>query len=196
MLTRRVALEAVAFAAAISVVSCLLHAAEPARRWRPATPADLPPGTPIQAALPAGAGTAPADRAAQRVHIDPATGAILPAPADASSEAAANADIDAGAPALVLQKSPSGILYVDTTGYQHTATVTLDAQGQARLDCADPPQDAAAAARLAGAATPTAPGDHAGHAHAMAGPAPARTAAPATAATPATAASLSTPAEQ
>lgn len=170
MLTRRVALEALAFAIAISAFSCFLHAAEPARRWRPATAADLPAGTPIQSATLAGAGLAPVDSAAQRVQIDPATGAIVPA-ADASTEAAANADIDAGAPRLVLQKSPSGALYVDTSGYRHTATVTLDAQGQPRLDCTDPPQDAASAARLAGRAAPAAPGDHSAHAHALA-PAP------------------------
>lgn len=150
MLTRHAALEAAAFAIAVSTFSCVVHADQPARRWRPATEADLPAGTLVLPGNDSPGTAAPSTAAGVRIHIDPATGAIVPAPADSASEAAAGAAIDAAAPPLVLKKSPSGLLYVDTSEYRHTATVTLDAHSQAKLDCEDPPQDAAAAARLAG----------------------------------------------
>lgn len=161
MLTRRTALEAVAFAIAISAFSSSLHADEPARRWRPATEADLPAGTVVLPGSDSPGAALPAASAGVRVHVDPATGTIVPAPADSPAEAAAAADIDAGAPPLVLKKTPSGLLYVDTSYYRHTATVAVDGQSQPKLDCEDPPQDNAAAARLAGKAPA-----HAAHPHA------------------------------
>lgn len=150
MLMRRTALEALAFAIAISAFPLMLHADEPARRWRPATEADLPAGTVVLPGSDSPGTALPAASAGVRVHVDPATGNLIPAPADSAAEAAAAADIDAGAPPLVLKKTPSGLLYVDTSHYRHTATIAIDGQDAPKLGCEDPPQDAAAAARLAG----------------------------------------------
>ncbi len=141
MFTYRTALWAMAAAIAVSTVSTSVHGDEPSRRWRPATAADLPVGTPIAAA-----GVAPASSAspvepasssrsdAQRVHIDPVTGAIVPMPA---GTATTEANAAAAAP-MTLRRSAKGFLYVDTSSYLHTATATLDADGKPHLDCEDP----------------------------------------------------------
>jgi hypothetical protein len=146
MFTYRVALWAMAAAIAVSTS---VHGDEPSRRWRPATAADLPVGTPIVAAgaapAPSASGVMPASipgvapvpssgSDAQRVHIDPATGAIVPMPA------AAAATESSGPPAapMTLRRSAKGFLYVDTSSYLHTATATLDADGKPHVDCDDP----------------------------------------------------------
>lgn len=141
MFTYRAALWAMAAAIAVSTVSTSVHGDEPSRRWRPATAADLPVDTPIAAAITAPA--APESRVepvsssstdAQRVHIDPATGAIVPMPAGTATTDAN----EATAAPMTLRRSAKGFLYVDTSGYLHTATVTLDADGKPHVDCKEP----------------------------------------------------------
>jgi hypothetical protein len=138
-----------AFAAALAVASVSLAWAGDARPKadiRPATLADLPPETaaavrarPAQTpARPASAGSALV------VVIDPATGRIVDVPPPPRGtpdwlEPPPEPKVD-----MSLRVTPSGFLYIDTSGYLYNSTATIDADGNIHVQCDEPGHDHAA----------------------------------------------------
>lgn len=135
-----------AFAAALAVASVSLACAadsRPKADIRPATLADLPPG--IAAAVRAHSAHSPSRpasaSAAQVVVIDPATGRIVDVPPPPRGtpdylEPEPEPKVD-----MNLRVSPSGFLYIDTSGYQYNSTATVDADGNVHVQCDEPGHD-------------------------------------------------------
>lgn len=141
-----------AFAAALAAVSVsFAWAADPPVQnasptkadIRPATLADLPPD--IAAAVRARSAQPPTRSArpdaAQVVVIDPVTGQIVDVPPPPRGtpdylEPAPEPKVD-----MSLRVSPSGFLYIDTSGYQYNSTATIDADGNVHVQCDEPGHD-------------------------------------------------------
>lgn len=107
----------------------------PKRELRATTVDELPAEAKAALAAPRRKATTPADPAAQQAHIDPRTGALIEAPptieTTANGEATPQVDMS-------LQRFPNGFLYIDTSGYQHSATATIDADGTVHTQCDEP----------------------------------------------------------
>jgi len=136
----RQAATTIALAIASALLSGVCAGAERARQWRPST---VPPAAPRPATAPVadppGAST-PAPASGQRAYIDPITDTVVPAPV---SEAAEFDPRLGRGPVLdfSLRRTPEGYLYIDTTGYEHAVTATLDPDGTAHVNCIGPTSD-------------------------------------------------------
>jgi hypothetical protein len=134
-------LRAAVLAAGLAVVVSATSAATPPassapkRQLRATTVEELPADAAAALAAPRRKATAPAEPAAQQAHIDPRTGALVDAPSTATAESAGEAlpQVD-----MSLQRWPNGFLYIDTSGYQHSATATIDADGNVHTQCDEP----------------------------------------------------------
>ena len=138
MLLLRAAVLAAVSAVVVSAASAAPPPA-PKRELRAATVDELPPEAKAALAAPSrpAATTSTSGAEAQQAHIDPRTGALIEAPpgsatvASGTGEAVPQVDMS-------LQRFPNGFLYIDTSGYQHSATATVDADGNVHLQCEEP----------------------------------------------------------
>ncbi|HSX58617.1 MAG TPA: hypothetical protein VLF18_00325 [Tahibacter sp.] len=107
------------------------------RELRAATVDELPPEAKAALAAPRRPATSTPEAAAQQAHIDPRTGTLIEAPPDAVA-AASGAGEAAPQVDMSLQRFPNGFLYIDTSGYQHSAIATIGADGSVHLQCEEP----------------------------------------------------------
>jgi hypothetical protein len=145
----RAAVAAAVVAVVVSVASAAPPPASsvpPKRNLRAATVDELPAASAAalraREAAPAadpGRSAAPAD---QQAHIDPRTGELVAAPPGSAlpTETVLAPQVD-----MSLRRWPNGFLYIDTSGYQHSATATIDADGNVHMQCEEPGHEHAAA---------------------------------------------------
>lgn len=139
----RAAVAAAVLAVVVSVASAApppsVSSVPPKRNLRAVTVDELPAASAAalraREAAPAadpGRSAAPAE---QQAHIDPRTGELVAAPPGSAlpTETVLAPQVD-----MSLRRWPNGFLYIDTSGYQHSATATIDADGNVRMQCEEP----------------------------------------------------------
>jgi hypothetical protein len=123
----------ISLALVLSAAALPAQGAEPAKRWRLSTAADLPPGAVVHAPLDAAPMHAdPKSATGMRVSIDPITGEIIEAPVLAPLPGRTPS---ASPPDFRLQRTPEGYLYIDTSALQNVQVLHIDADGDMHANC-------------------------------------------------------------
>jgi len=113
-------------------------AAEARKQWRPATAEDIQrqqerTGNGLAATSVEQAGSVDSAPLGQRAYIDPLTNELISKPASAIAESPSAATT--AAPDFVLQRSPEGYFYIDTSAYRHIETIVIDAPNSLSTKC-------------------------------------------------------------
>jgi hypothetical protein len=133
-----------ALAAIVLLHASLLPAAEPARRWRPVVDAEgravAAPSVGVLAPAARGSSSgAGLEAPSWRVHIDPVSGEIVPAPPGFDPASESGGASRRPAPDFTLRRTPEGFLYLDTRNYRITSSARIDADGRIVMQCGEHP---------------------------------------------------------